>query len=182
MSRIGKIPVAIPDGVTVSVDGSAVTVKGPKGELRQELTGGLRAKVADGQLEIERPDDLAQSRALHGLYRALCNNMVEGVTKGFERRLEVVGVSYSAQVQGNKLRVQVGYSHPVDLEIPKGLDVNTPSQTQIVVAGIDKQQVGHFAAMVRRVQPPEPYKGKGVRYVGEEVIRKAGKSFVGGEK
>ena len=182
MSRIGKIPVTIPDGVTVDVEQGAVRIKGPKGELRQELSGGLNAKVDGSQLTIERPDDLAQSRALHGLYRALCNNMVEGVTKGFERRLEVVGVSYSAQVQGNKLRVQVGYSHPVDLEIPKGLDVTTPTATQIVVAGIDKQQVGHFAAMVRRVQPPEPYKGKGVRYVGEEVIRKAGKSFVGGEK
>jgi len=182
MSRIGKIPVTIPDGVTVDAEQGAVRIKGPKGELRQALTGGLKAKVDGGQLTIERPDDLAQSRALHGLYRALCKNMVEGVTKGFERRLEVVGVSYSAQVQGNKLRVQVGYSHPVDLEIPKGLNVTTPTQTQIVVAGIDKQKVGHFAAMVRRVQPPEPYKGKGVRYVGEEVIRKAGKSFVGGEK
>ena len=182
MSRIGKIPVAIPDGVSVSVDGRVVAIKGPKGELRQELTGGLTVKVDGNQLHVERPDDLAQSRALHGLYRALCNNMVEGVTKGFERRLEVVGVSYSAQVQGNKLRVQVGYSHPVDLEIPKGLDVVTPSQTQIVVTGIDKQLVGHFAATVRRVQPPEPYKGKGVRFLGEEVVRKAGKSFVGGEK
>ncbi len=182
MSRIGKIPVAIPDGVTVSFQGNVVAVKGPKGELRQELTGGLRGKVDGGQLLIERPDDLAQSRALHGLYRALCNNMVEGVTKGFERRLEVVGVSYSAQVQGNKLRIQVGYSHPVDLEIPKELDVTTPTQTLVVVAGIDKQLVGHFAATVRRVQPPEPYKGKGVRYLGEEIIRKAGKSFVGGEK
>ena len=182
MSRIGQIPVTIPDGVTVDVEQGAVRIKGPKGELRQVLSGGLEAKVDGSQLTIERPDDLAQSRALHGLYRALCNNMVEGVTKGFERRLEVVGVSYSAQVQGNKLRVQVGYSHPVDLEIPKGLNVTTPTTTQIVVAGIDKQQVGHFAAMVRRVQPPEPYKGKGVRYVGEEIIRKAGKSFVGGEK
>lgn len=182
MSRIGKVPVAIPDGVSISVDGSAVVIKGPKGELRQGLTGGLTAKVDGAQLQIERPNNLAQSRALHGLYRALCNNMVEGVTKGFERRLEVVGVSYSAQVQGNKLRVQVGYSHPVDLEIPKGLTVTTPTQTQIVVSGIDKQMVGHFAATVRRVQPPEPYKGKGVRYLGEEVVRKAGKSFVGGEK
>ena len=182
MSRIGKVPVAIPDGVSVDVDGSVVAVKGPKGELRQGLTGGLTARVDGNELLIERPNDLAQSRALHGLYRALCNNMVEGVTKGFERRLEVVGVSYSAQVQGNKLRVQVGYSHPVDLEIPKGLNVTTPTLTQIVVAGIDKQMVGHFAATVRRVQPPEPYKGKGVRYFGEEIVRKAGKSFVGGEK
>ena len=182
MSRIGKVPVAIPDGVSVNVDGSTVVVKGPKGELRQELTGGLAAKVDGTALQIERPNDLAQSRALHGLYRALCSNMVEGVTKGFERRLEVVGVSYSASVQGNKLRVQVGYSHPVDIEIPQGLDVATPTQTQIVVSGIDKQVVGHFAATVRRVQPPEPYKGKGVRYLGEEVVRKAGKSFVGGEK
>jgi len=182
MSRIGKIPVTIPDGVTVRVDGGVVTIHGPKGELAQQLTGGVRAKVDGGTLTIERSDDLAPSRALHGLYRALCANMVEGVTKGFEKRLEVVGVSYQASVQGNKLRLQVGYSHPVLLDIPKGLDVSTPSATQIVVAGIDKQQVGHFAATVRRVQPPEPYKGKGVRYVGEEIIRKAGKSFVGGEK
>ena len=188
MSRIGKIPVTIPDGVTITVEGGGagtnptVVVKGPKGELKQELTGGLTAKVEGTELQVERPDDEASSKALHGLYRALCFNMVEGVTKGYEKRLEVVGVSYQASVQGNKLRLQVGYSHPVDLAIPTGLTVTTPTPTQIFVAGIDKQMVGHFAASVRRVQPPEPYKGKGVRYLGEEIIRKAGKSFVGGEK
>lgn len=182
MSRIGMTPVAIPDGVTVTCEGTVVAVKGPKGELRQELTGGIRGRIEDGRLRMERPDDEANSRALHGLYRALCQNMVEGVTKGFEKRLDVVGVSYQASVQGSSLRLQVGFSHPVDLEIPKDLDVTTPRPTQIVVAGIDKQRVGHFAARVRRVQPPEPYKGKGIRYLGEEIIRKAGKSFVGGEK
>ena len=182
MSRIGKVPVAVPDGVTASVSGDTVTIKGPKGEMTQSLTGGVKAVVEGGSLRLERPNDEAGSKALHGLYRALCQNMVEGVTKGFEKRLEVVGVSYQVSVQGNKLRLQVGYSHPVDLEIPQGLDVSTPSNTQIVVQGVDKQLVGHFAASVRRVQPPEPYKGKGVRYLGEEIIRKAGKSFVGGEK
>ena len=167
----------------MTVGQGEVAIKGPKGELRQELKGGIRAEVEDGtQLRIQRADDEASSRALHGLYRALCNNMVEGVTKGFEKRLEVVGVSYQVSVQGSALRLQVGYSHPVDLEIPKDLNVSTPSPTQVVVQGIDKQRVGHFAARVRRVQPPEPYKGKGIRYLGEEIIRKAGKSFVGGEK
>ena len=182
MSRIGKLPVAVPDGVTVTVAPGSVTVKGPKGELQQELTGGITGKVEDGKLQLDRPNDEASSKALHGLYRSLCKNMVEGVTNGFEKRLEVVGVSYQVAVQGNKLRLQVGYSHPVLLDIPAALDVTTPSNTQIVVKGTDKQLVGQFAASVRRVQPPEPYKGKGVRYSGEEIIRKAGKSFVGGEK
>ena len=182
MSRIGRIPVALPDGVSVSMEGYTLKVKGPKGELAQVLTGGVKAQVEDGNVMFERSDDLAESRALHGLYRALCKNMVEGVTKGYEKRLEIVGVSYQAAVEGNKLRLMVGFSHPVLVPIPKGLEVKTPSQTQIVVQGIDKQLVGQFAATVRRVRPPEPYKGKGVRYLGERVVQKAGKSFVGGEK
>ena len=182
MSRIGKIPVKVPSGVDIHADGADMVVKGPKGELRQELTGGVTLEVADGEACLQRPSDEQSSRALHGLYRALLQNMVVGVTDGYERRLEVVGVSYQASVQGDTLRLQVGFSHPVDVAIPKSLTITTPSTTQIVVQGIDKQAVGQFAATVRRVQPPEPYKGKGIRYLGEEIIRKAGKSFVGGEK
>jgi len=182
MSRIGKIPVKLPEGVTVAVQDDVVNVKGPGGEISQKLEGGITAAVEGGELRLARADDQAQSRALHGLYRALCRNMVEGVSKGFERRLEVVGVSYQAAVEGQRLRLQVGFSHPVFVPIPAGLHVATPSQTQIVVKGIDKQSVGQFAATVRGVRPPEPYKGKGVRYAGEKIIQKAGKSFVGGEK
>ena len=182
MSRIGTTPVAIPAGVSVTVDGSAVHVKGPLGELSRELTGGVTAKVEDGVLRFARPDNEARSRALHGLYRSLCNSMVEGVAKGFERRLEVVGVSYQASVDGKRLRLQVGFSHPVFVEIPKGLTVECPSLTTIVIKGCDKQLVGEFAAKSRKVRPPEPYKGKGVRFLGEKITQKAGKSFVGGEK
>ncbi len=182
MSRVGKAPIAIPSGVDVSVDGKTVRVKGPKGELTRKLTGSISAAVEDGHLKIGRGDDEQQSRALHGLYRALCQGMVEGVEKGFSKTLDVVGVSYQAAIEGNKVRLQVGFSHPVLLEIPKGLSVECPSPTRVVVSGCDKQQVGEFAARVRRVRPPEPYKGKGVRYFGEQVVQKAGKSFVGGEK
>ena len=182
MSRIGSIPVTIPEGVSIDVAGKVMKIKGPKGELEQELTGGITAQVDDGTLRLVRADDEAQSRALHGLYRALAQNMVEGVTKGYERRLEVVGVSYQAAVEGERLRLQVGFSHPVYVKIPANLKVTTPTHTQIVVQGIDKQAVGQFAATVRRARPPEPYKGKGVRYQGEQIIQKAGKSFVGGEK
>jgi large subunit ribosomal protein L6 len=182
MSRIGKIPVAIPSGVTVSVDGDTVHAKGPKGELSRELTGGITAAVEDGSLRLERPNDEARSKALHGLYRSLCNGMVVGVQDGYEKRLEVVGVSYQASVEGNRLRLQVGFSHPVFVDIPKGLTVECPSLTTIVIKGCDKQMVGEFAAKSRKVRPPEPYKGKGVRYVGEQIVQKAGKSFVGGEK
>jgi len=182
MSRIGTTPVAIPRGVTVSVDANTVHVKGPKGELSRELSGGITAAVEDGMLRFARPNDEAQTRALHGLYRSLCDSMVEGVEKGFEKRLEVVGVSYQASVDGKRLRLQVGFSHPVFIEIPKGLTVECPSATTIVIKGCDKQLVGEFAAKSRKVRPPEPYKGKGVRYVGEQITQKAGKSFVGGEK
>ncbi len=182
MSRIGTTPIAIPDGVSIDASAGVLKIKGPKGELSQQLTGGVTAQVDDGWLKFERPDDESASKALHGLYRALANNMVEGVTKGYEKRLEVVGVSYQAAVEGKRLRLQVGFSHPVYVDIPAGLNVTTPSQTQIVVEGIDKQLVGQFAATVRRARPPEPYKGKGVRYSGEQIIQKAGKSFVGGEK
>ena len=182
MSRIGKIPVAILDGVDVSVDGRTIKVKGPLGELSREMTGGITAKVEDGVLTLDRPNDEARSKSLHGLYRSLAQGMVEGVSKGFTKRLEVVGVSYQAMIEGNRLRLQVGFSHPVFVDIPKGLKVECPSPTVIEVFGCDKQMVGEFAARSRRVRPPEPYKGKGVRYAGEKIIQKAGKSFVGGEK
>jgi len=182
MSRIGKIPVPLPDGVTVAVQGDVVRVKGPKGELDRRLSGGVTARVDGNRLTLARQDDTAQSRALHGLYRALCAGMVQGVTKGFEERLEIVGVSYQAAMEKGRLRLQVGFSNPILVDVPKGLTVTAPSATLVVVQGIDKQLVGHFAATVRRIRPPEPYKGKGVRYSGERVIQKAGKSFVGGEK
>jgi large subunit ribosomal protein L6 len=182
MSRIGKIPVAIPSGVTVTAEEGRVTVKGPKGELRQPLTGGIRARVDGGRLLLERPDDEARTKALHGLFRALCQGMVDGVTKGYEKRLEVVGVSYQASVDGKRLKLQVGFSHPLHFDIPSGVKVECPSATLIVVSGPDKQAVGQFAAVVRKSRPPEPYKGKGVRYQGEQVVQKQGKSFVGGEK
>jgi large subunit ribosomal protein L6 len=181
MSRIGMTPVALPAGVTAVMDGEVLVVKGPKGELRRAFTGGVRSEVVDGRLVVRRSDDTAQSKALHGLYRSLAQGMVKGVTEGFEKRLEVVGVSYQCAVEGGRLRLTAGFSHPVYFAIPAGLEVATPSPTLIVVKGIDKQLVGEFAARVRRARPPEPYKGKGVRYVGEHIVQKAGKSFVGGE-
>ena len=182
MSRIGNTPIDIPSGVTVTIDGNVVKVKGDKGELSRTLTGGITATTDDGKIKFERPDDEARSKSLHGLYRSLCAGMVEGVSRGFQKRLEVVGVSYNAAVEGDKLRLMCGFSHPVMLKIPTGVTVECPSQTQIMVSGCDKQLVGEFAARVRRARPPEPYKGKGVRYYGEHIIQKAGKSFVGGEK
>ena len=182
MSRIGSTPITIPGGVEASVDGNVLKVKGPKGELERELTGGITAKVEDGKISFARPNDEQQTKALHGLYRSLANGMVEGVEKGFEKRLEVVGVSYGASVEGSRLRLMCGFSHPVYVDIPKGLSVECPSATLIVVQGCDKQMVGEFAARARKARPPEPYKGKGVRYLGEQIVQKAGKSFVGGEK
>jgi large subunit ribosomal protein L6 len=183
MSRVGKIPIPVPSGVTVTTDGTTVTAKGPKGELVRKLTGGVTAKVEGGNLRIERAGNEAQDKALHGMYRSLLKGMVDGVAKGYERRLEVVGVSYQAAVEGAKLKLNVGFSHPVHLQIPKNIQVVCPSVTQIVVSGTDKQAVGEFAARVRRTRKPEPYKGKGVRYQGEQIVQKAGKSFVsGGEK
>jgi large subunit ribosomal protein L6 len=182
MSRVGKVPVPIPAGVTVAADGATVSVKGPKGELKRVLAPGITAKVEGKAVHVLRGDDETRSRALHGLCRALVNGMVKGVAEGFEKRLEIVGVSYQAAVEGAKVRLQVGFSHPVVLPIPAGIKVECPTPTQIIVRGCDKQGVGEFAARLRRVRPPEPYKGKGVRYVGEKVVQKAGKSFVGGEK
>ncbi|MCC7140119.1 MAG: 50S ribosomal protein L6 [Planctomycetes bacterium] len=182
MSRIGKIPVPVPAGVTVSVDGATLKVKGPKGELARTLDAGVTAKVENGNVVLSRAGDEQTDRARHGLYRALVKGMVEGVTQGFEKRLEIVGVSYQAKLAGRTLTLSLGFCNPVVREVPKGLTVEVPQPTMVIIRGHDKQLVGQFAAEIRRIRPPEPYKGKGVRYVGEKVVQKAGKSFVGGEK
>jgi large subunit ribosomal protein L6 len=175
MSRIGKQPIEIPDGVEVDVQPSAVKVKGPKGELSQEIVRDIKVSVDDGVLKVERPTDRGEHRALHGLTRSLIANMVEGVTNGFERRLEIQGVGYRAQLKGKNLELALGYSHPVALDAPDGIEFEVPEPTQVVVRGIDKQLVGETAARIRKSRPPEPYKGKGVRYAGEQVTRKVGK-------
>jgi len=176
MSRIGKQPIPIPSGVTVSVDGSTVRVKGPKGEMVQSFRPEMKIAVEDGMVVIDRPSDAKEDRALHGLTRALVANMVEGVTKGYRKALELVGVGYKAEKRGKTLVLTVGYSHPVEYPEAPGLSISTPAPTQIVVEGIDKQKVGQAAAEIRSVRPPEPYKGKGIRYQGEHVRRKAGKA------
>ena len=176
MSRIGKMPIPIPSGVTVSVDGSTVRVKGPKGEMVQSFRPEMKIAVVDDTVIVERPTDSKEDRALHGLTRALLANMVEGVTTGFRKALELVGVGYKAEKRGDKLILTVGYSHPVEFPEAKGLKISTPAPTQVVVEGIDKQLVGQAAAEIRAVRPPEPYKGKGIRYQGEHVRRKAGKA------
>ena len=175
MSRIGRAPIPIPDGVTVDIKGQAVTVSGPKGELRHTVVEPIRIAEQDGQLVVTRPTDRGPHRALHGLSRSLVANMVEGVSTGFERRLEIQGVGYRAQLKGTALEMAVGFSHPVTIDPPEGIQFDVPAPTQVVVRGIDKQAVGEIAAQIRAVRPPEPYKGKGVRYAGEIVRRKVGK-------
>ena len=175
MSRIGRAPIAIPDGVTVDISGQKVTVKGPKGELSHTVVEPIRIAQEDGQLVVTRPTDRGPHRALHGLSRSLVANLVTGVSEGFERRLEIQGVGYRAQMKGQALELAVGYSHPVTIDPPAGIQFEVPAPTQVVVRGIDKQLVGEIAAQVRGVRPPEPYKGKGVRYAGEAVRRKVGK-------
>lgn len=177
MSRIGIRPIAIPAGVEVSVeDGNIVKVKGPKGELCSQVGAGMTVKIEDGTLKVERADDSRENRSQHGLARTLIDNMIIGVTKGFERKLQIVGVGYSAAKQGSKLVLKLGYSHPIELEDPAGITTETPDATTIVVKGIDKAQVGNYAANIRGWRPPEPYKGKGVLYEGEVVHKKEGKS------
>ncbi|HEY1356846.1 MAG TPA: 50S ribosomal protein L6 [Thermoleophilaceae bacterium] len=175
MSRIGKQPVAVPDGVEVSVEPGLVKVKGPKGELEERVSSDMTVKQENGDILVTRPTDRGEHRALHGLTRSLIFNMVQGVTEGFEKRLEIQGVGYRAQLQGKKLVMSLGYSHPVEIEAPEGIDFEVPAPTQVVVRGISKQVVGEVAANVRKQRPPEPYKGKGVRYQGEYVARKVGK-------
>lgn len=176
MSRVGKQPIAIPDGVTVNVEGAEVLAKGPKGSLRSPVPTGIGAKVEDGRLVFERPDDTKESRARHGLARALANNMVVGVSTGFAKRLEIEGVGYRADVKGKVLNLLLGFSHPVAMDIPEGLTVKVEANTTLDIAGADKQLVGQFAADVRSLRPPEPYKGKGIRYHDEHIQRKVGKS------
>ena len=175
MSRIGRQPIEIPDGVNVAVDPGRVTVNGPLGELTQNVPSRITVEKEDGQLVVKRPTERGDDRALHGLTRSLVANMVEGVTKGFEKRLEIQGVGYRAALRGTALELNVGFSHPVVVDAPAGITFEVPAQNEIVVKGIDKQQVGEISAQVRKVRPPEPYKGKGIRYEGEYVRRKVGK-------
>jgi len=175
MSRIGKKPIEIPDGVDVQLAPGHVTVKGPKGELDQDVSAEMKLQLTDGTLTVERPTDRGEHRALHGLTHSLIANMVQGVTEGYEKRLEIQGVGYRAQLRGQALELSLGFSHPVSVEAPQGIEFEVPQPTEIVVRGIDKQQVGQIAADIRKRRPPEPYKGKGVRYSGEQVTRKVGK-------
>ena len=175
MSRIGKQPIPIPDGVEVDVKPGLVAVKGPKGELSQPVSRDMKVELDDGTLTVERPTNRGEHRALHGLTRSLIANMVEGVTDGYEKRLEIQGVGYRAQLKGKGLEMALGFSHPVEVEAPEGIEFEVPQPTQVVVRGIDKQLVGEIAARIRKRRPPEPYKGKGVRYAGEHVSRKVGK-------
>jgi large subunit ribosomal protein L6 len=175
MSRIGKKPIEIPAGVSVSVDPGRVMVNGPLGELTQRLPQRMKVEQADGEIVVTRPTERGDDRALHGLTRSLVANMIEGVTKGFEKRLEIQGVGYRAALRGQSLELSVGFSHPVVIDPPAGITFEVPSATEVLVKGIDKQQVGQTASEVRAVRPPEPYKGKGIRYEGEYVRRKVGK-------
>jgi large subunit ribosomal protein L6 len=175
MSRIGNSPIEIPPGVNVSVSPGRVMVNGPLGELSQQVPARMQVEQEDGQIVVKRPTERNDDRALHGLTRTLVANMVEGVTKGFEKRLEIQGVGYRASLRGASLELAVGFSHPVVVEPRAGITFEVPAPTQIVVKGIDKQQVGQTAAEIRKVRPPEPYKGKGIRYEGEYVRRKVGK-------
>jgi large subunit ribosomal protein L6 len=178
MSRIGRMPIAVPAGVNISIEGNTVKVKGPKGQLEKKFHPDITINIEAGKLEVTRPTDNKNHRALHGLTRSLLNNMVTGVTKGFEKKLELVGVGYRAAKQGNKLVLNVGYSHPIEMDPGPELSVEVPAPTKITVMGIDKEKVGAFAANIRAVREPEPYKGKGIRYEGEKVQRKAGKAGV----
>ena len=175
MSRIGKQPIELPTSVNVSLSPGRVMVNGPLGELTQDVPARMKVEQSDGVITVTRPTERGDDRALHGLTRTLIANMVEGVTKGFEKRLELQGVGYRAAMQGADLRLDVGYSHPVVIKAPQGITFEVPTQTEVVVKGVDKQQVGQIAAEVRKVRPPEPYKGKGIRYQGEYVRRKVGK-------
>ena len=177
MSRIGRLPIPVPAGVTVTIaDDNTVTVKGPKGELSQKVNKDMTVRMEDGHILVERPSDAKQHRAMHGLYRSLIHNMVEGVTNGFSKTLELVGVGYRASAENNTLTINIGYSHPVIMKAPDHVTYETPNANTIVVKGIDKQQVGALAADIREVRKPEPYHGKGIRYHGEYVPHKEGKA------
>lgn len=178
MSRIGKQIIAIPDGVEVTITGNSIKVKGPKGELELDFSEKIKVTYGDSQIQVKRTSDDSEGRSLHGLIRALINNMVIGVSNGFEKKLEIIGVGYRAQVSGSKITLNLGFSHPVELVAPEGVNVkmDEDQKNTVVISGISKQAVGQFAAIIRKFRPPEPYKGKGIRYVGEYVPRKSGKT------
>ena len=179
MSRVGKMPIELPNGVSVEKTPGGIRVKGPKGTLSEQLPESIDIQIGDGRIVFERPDEKKESRALHGLTRALVANMVKGVVTPFVKELEIQGVGYRADVSGNTLNLLVGFSHPVAIPVPKGLSVSVDRNVIVKVEGIDRQQVGQFAADLRQIRPPEPYKGKGIRYVGEHVRRKVGKAAAG---
>jgi len=176
VSRVGKQPISIPDAVTLDIKDNLVTAKGPKGELSVAVHKDMILKIEDGALTVSRPSDAKEHRAMHGLYRTLVNNVVEGVTKGFEKRLEIVGVGYRAEMKGKSVLLSVGYSHDILFKPTANIEISTEGNTTIVIRGIDKELVGKVAAKIRSFRPPEPYKGKGIRYAGEQVRRKAGKT------
>jgi large subunit ribosomal protein L6 len=176
MSRIGKLPVSIPSGVTVTVDANSVKVKGPKGELTHRLPLGISAEKSDNVVNVKRASDETNHKALHGLTRSLINNMMEGVTKGYQKQLEITGVGYKAEVRPYGLQLALGFSHSIEYKAPAGIKLSAPQPTQIVIDGADKAVVGQVAAELRSLRPPEPYKGKGIRYAGEVIRRKAGKA------
>ena len=176
MSRIGRLPVAIPSGVDITIDGQAVTVKGPKGELSHVVAEPITVEQADGTVEVKRPNDERQSRALHGLTRSLINNMVLGVTEGYEKKMEIHGTGYRVAAKGSDLEFSLGYSHPILIQAPAGISFAVENPTRFSVQGIDKQLVGEVAANIRKLRKPDPYKGKGVRYAGEQIRRKVGKA------
>lgn len=176
MSRIGKAPITVPAGVDITVGAGRITVKGPKGELAREIPGNITISQEGDTLICDRPNEENKTKAMHGLTRSLVNNMVIGVTEGFSKELQIVGVGYRAEAQGKDIRLNLGFSHTVDVKAPEGITFDIPAQTQVIVRGIDKEVVGQVAANIRSIRKPEPYKGKGVRYLGERVVRKAGKA------
>jgi large subunit ribosomal protein L6 len=176
VSRIGKKPIAIPSGVEAKIDGNVLTVKGPKGSLSREIHPSMIVEIGGQEITVSRPSDEKLHRSLHGTTRSVINNMVEGVSKGFERSLELVGVGYRAAKSGNKLTMSLGFSHPVEIVPEQGIEFDVPSQNKVIVKGIDKELVGSVAAKIRAIRPPEPYKGKGIKYEGERIIRKVGKT------
>ncbi|HLS65814.1 MAG TPA: 50S ribosomal protein L6 [Pseudogracilibacillus sp.] len=176
MSRIGLKPIEIPEGVEVTLSGQTITVKGSKGTLERELHSDMKVNIEEKEIVVERPNDEKENRALHGTTRSIIANMIEGVSKGFQKELEIIGVGYRAQMQGNKLVVNAGYSHPVEVEQEENIEFDVPKNTEIIVKGIDKERVGAVAANIRAIRPPEPYKGKGIRYKDEYVRRKEGKT------
>jgi large subunit ribosomal protein L6 len=176
MSRIGRKPVPVPKGVTVTLDGSNITVKGPRGELHRSLPAAMKLSMQDDAVLVERPSDENEHKALHGLTRTLVANMVEGVTKGFSKQLEIVGVGYKAEVRPYGLQLALGFSHAIEYKAPAGIKLTAPQPTTVVVAGANKEMVGQVAAEIRGFRPPEPYKGKGIKYAGEQIRRKAGKA------